>query len=645
MALFPYQRLAYLFEAILAETLPQEELAKRFVVSTRTIRTDIALLNEILLDFGARVHYERGTGYHLIVEDDETFATLSQAASQVKPIPRTGKERTCRLLLRFLTHSTPVKLDDIADEWFISRGTLQQDMLEVKAFLSKYQLTLDKRPYYGTKAAGSESAIRNAVSDIFWQMGSGENIADVQSAMREYLVNIDLDYIEKILQNSVDRFDIKLSNDALHYLSIHCAVSIVRITTGHEIVDWSVHDIDPVVVQASSEIAQGLAFFLGNAFSDAELSWLQVQIASRRVSEFSSEFNNEINSAEIANSILAYINQFYNYDLRHDEKLRHDLTTHLVAMFTRIKYRVSTPNPLLEDIKRYYPFAWDVTLSAMSEIENVIPYPVSDDELGYMAVHIGVGLERNYSAGFERHPYVLIVSDSGNSVLRMIETKILRQFPQLIVRRVVSWREYEQLTHVDEDFIIATERLSEKNKPIVKIALFPTPYQIEQVGRLVMVDRTRPYIFERFFDEKRFMIINGPMTQGALFKRGCNLLKELGCIGDDFYPSLLERESMVSTMLGEGIAIPHALGLKAKKTAVVTILAPEGVAWSNKDEVASVVFLLAICKEDSEEAMAIYDLFMTFIREKATRRLTNSKNFSDFQFIAKDSFGRSDRES
>jgi len=74
---------------------------------------------------------------------------------------------------------------------------------------------------------------------------------------------------------------------------------------------------------------------------------------------------------------------------------------------------------------------------------------------------------------------------------------------------------------------------------------------------------------------------------------------------------------------------------------VLTILAPDGVVWSNKDEIANVIFLLAIGQEDSEEAMRIYDLFMTFIREKATRRLIASKNFSDFQSIAKDCFGRS----
>ena len=45
-------------------------------------------------------------------------------------------------------------------------------------------------------------------------------------------------------------------------------------------------------------------------------------------------------------------------------------------------------------------------------------------------------------------------------------------------------------------------------------------------------------------------------------------------------------------------------------------------------------------EEDYEAIMGIYDLFSTFIREKATKRLLASQNFDEFLMIAKDSLGR-----
>ncbi len=55
-----------------------------------------------------------------------------------------------------------------------------------------------------------------------------------------------------------------------------------------------------------------------------------------------------------------------------------------------------------------------------------------------------------------------------------------------------------------------------------------------------------------------------------------------------FLDSVIEREAIVSTLLGDGIALPHALGLLAKKTVVYTVLAPQGIAWG--DETAHVIF-------------------------------------------------------
>ncbi|VEJ55132.1 BglG family transcription antiterminator [Pragia fontium] len=642
MALFPYQRLAYLFNAIQSETLPQEELAKRFDVSTRTIRTDVTALNDVLISYGANIVYDRGLGYRLKITDSQSFATLPMQKYQSKSIPRTAKERVDALLLKFLMASLPIKLDDIAEEWFVSRGTLQHDMTAVREQLTKYQLTLDTIPRQGIKLSGVEQAIRACITDVLWQQFSTEPERSLNSFKQDILTNIDLTYIGKILQNSVNRFDIRLTNEGRQYLIFNGAVSILRITRGHEIVNFDVEDIDSVIKSAASEISKGFVYFLGSEISSVEEEYLGVQISAQRIPYNQGSVVAESNSDELVDYILSYINDSYNYDLRGDVKLKTDLSTHLAAMLTRVRYQINTKNPLLSDIKQYYPFAYDVTLSAMANVEDKLPYTISEDELGYLAVHIGVGLERNYNVGYTRHPHVLVVTDSGNSTIRMIEAKIVREFPQLKLHRVIALHEYEELDSVEEDFVITTVRLTEKNKPIVKIAPFPTPYQLEQVGRLAMVDRTKPYILERFFDERHFMIVKGKMTQETLFKRVCKKLEADGYITKDFYPSLVERESIVSTLLGEGIALPHSLGLLANKTVVVTILAPNGIEWNKeKKETANVIFLLAISKAEYEEAMAIYDLFVTFVREKATKRLLNSKSFNDFQVIAKDSLGRS----
>lgn len=643
MALFTQQRHNQIFARILNEVMPQDELARRFAVSTRTIRSDINEINDLIENYSAHILYERGHGYRLKIDDDALFETFTQQNAAENSIPRTAKERIDALLLKLLMLSLPIKLDDIAEEWFISRGTLQQDMGAVREHLQKYSIVLESIPHQGTRLSGNELAIRACITETLWRRFSEQISQDLATFSHECLDNIDLTYIDKLLHNSMNRFDIRLSNEGHIYLVFSCAVTILRITRGHELTSIvKSTDNEEVILKACDEISKGLIYFLGNDLANPEIRYLHDQVIAQRISSPDPINQKNGSHSALARYILDYINSLYNYDLRNDEKLKKDLNAHLAALITRLQYHISTTNPLLSDIKQYYPFAYDVALSALTSAnKQLLPHPISEDELGYLAVHIGVSLERNYGAGSIRQTEILVVTDAGNSTFRVVESKIMREFPQLKFSRGLTLQEYEALQEIDEDFVITTVRISEKNKPVIKIAPFPTPYQLKQVGRLAMVDQTRPYIIEQFFNERFFMVFNEKISQETLFQTVCKKLQQDGYVTADFYPSLQERESIVSTLLGEGIALPHSLGLLANKTVVVTIIVPRGIEWNKETkEKAYVIFLLAISKADYEEAMALYNLFVTFVKEKTTQRLITVKNFNEFQIIAKDSLAR-----
>ncbi|MGC6388550.1 BglG family transcription antiterminator [Ewingella sp. S1.OA.A_B6] len=635
---FPYQRLAHLFDALQAETLPQEELAKRLDVSTRTVRADITALNEIMEQYGASFVHNRGSGYQLKIDDPTLFSALKETRNRrISPTPRTASERVNYLLIRFLTSAFSLKLEDLADEWFVSRGTLQNDMAEVREHLAHYHLSIETKPRYGMKLFGVELAIRACLTDLLFQLDGEEQtnpLLKTESLEREALAPL-THFMHQLLSQS----PIQLTDEGEQYLILYCAVAIKRIAGGNPLTDFDAEEGDPAVRQVSVCLAAELKSMVGKEIPAAEEAYLRVNIAARRVQNILPTDINADDEESLVDYILSYINAHYNFDLQGDKQLRADLLTHIKTMITRVKYQINIPNPLLGNIKQHYPMAYDVTLAAVSSWGKYTPYTLSENEIGFLVLHIGVGLERHYNIGYQRHPQVMLVCDTGNSTIRMIQAQISRKYPQLVLTQVVSLRDYEKLGHVDEDFIISNARISEKNKPVVVLSPFPTEYQMEQLGKLVLVDRTRPYMLEKFFDEKHFMIIDEPMTQAQLFHKVCRQLEEEGYVDAEFYPSVVEREEIVSTMLGEGIALPHSLGLLARKTVVITLLSPQGIAWG-EGQTAHVIFLLAISKADYEEAMAIYDLFVTFVRERSMSRLLSSSNFESFKAIAIDCLSR-----
>ncbi|MCT4707869.1 BglG family transcription antiterminator [Enterobacteriaceae bacterium H11S18] len=633
---FPNQRLHQLFEMLQTETLPQDELARRLSVSTRTVRADITALNGILAGHGAQFTLARGEGYQLIIEDADRYEELVQQPSRQLRIPRTSPERVHYLIVRFLTTAFSIKLEDLADEWFVSRATLQSDMAEVREWLTRYNLTIETRPRHGMKLFGSETAMRACLTDLLWQLTQedSENPLLTEEALNAGVPEL----LATELHDCFTRCRIRLTDEGEQFIGLYCAVAVRRISEGYPLAEFTADNVEDDVREAARQITDLLENLAGKPLSEAEEQWLQVHIAARQVQDVAPSAISADDDEALVNYILRYINTHYNYNMLADTQLHADLLTHIKTMITRVRYQINIPNPLLSNIKQHYPMAYDMTLAAVSSWGKYTPYAISENEIGFLVLHIGVGLERHYNIGYQRHPRALLVCDTGNSTVRMIQAMLLRKYPQIEVTSIISLRDYEQLPGVEEDFVITTARIHEKDKPIVAMSPFPTEYQLEQLGKLVLVDRTRPYMLEKFFDARHFMVIDKSVTQQQLFSKLCEQLEEEGYVGEDFYPSVVEREAIVSTMLGEGIALPHSLGLMANKTVVYTVLAPEGISWG--DETAHVIFLLAISKSEYEEAMAIYDIFVTFLRERAMPKLRECTDFASFNAVAVECLSR-----
>lgn len=633
---FPHQRLAQLFTLLQNETLPQEELAQRLSVSTRTVRADITALNALLLHYGAQFILTRGSGYQLVIHDPTRYQTLEESAPKAQHIPRTVADRIHFLLVRFLTSAFSIKLEDLADAWFVSRATLQGDMVDVRERFQRYQLTLETRPRHGMKLFGSEVSIRACLTDLLWELSQqgplnpliGEEAFDASVPT----------LLAGVLQETLTRHHVRLTDAGERFICLYGAVAVRRVSEGYPLADFSAEDVAQNVRDAARELANTMQQLAGKLLAPAEEEWLCVHLAARQVQDVDPGTISADDDEALVNYILRYINQQYNYNLLDDAQLHADLLTHIKTMITRVRYQIMIPNPLLENIKQHYPMAWDMTLAAVSSWGKYTPYAISENEIGFLVLHIGVGLERHYNIGYQRQPQVLLVCDTSNAMVRMIEAILQRKYPQLEIAATLSQREYEQREEIAEDFVISTVRISEKEKPVVTIAPFPTDYQLDQIGKLVLVDRTRPWMLNKYFDEVHFQVIDTPMDQQALFATLCQQLQQEGFVGAEFHGSVVEREAIVSTMLGDGIALPHALGLLAKKTVVYTVIAPHGIAWG--DETAHIIFLLAISKSEYEEAMAIYDIFVTFLRERAMARLAATRSFAEFKTVAMECVSR-----
>lgn len=631
MLKLPHPRLHQLLTLLHAEPLPQEELARRLNVSTRTVRTDVATLNELIATHGGHLIHQRGSGYQLKIYNQGLFDELLAAQEQEGSLPRTSRERVLHLQLLLLTAEQGIKLEELADTWYLSRAALQGDMAEVRERLAHFGLNIDSKPRLGMRILGDETAIRACLTQLLYREQVRNN--PLQGLLPNLCPSKTLEVIGNRIHAQLGHHQLRLADESLQQLTIYCAVALLRQAAGHELLAFSQEDLTIPLTTVARDIYQELPTLIPPG--EPEILCLAIQIQARLIADtphLSPAMAAE--SAQLVAHLLDYIHQHYPYDLRHDHQLRSDLLTHISAMLLRIKYQIGSHNPLADHIKQYYPLAYDITLAAISEWIKQTPYHLTHHEIGYLVIHIGVGLERHHDIGYSRLPQALLLCEAGNATFRVLEARIKREYPQLQLTSLESVRDYEGLIRIEQDFVISTVKVSEKNTPVVQVAPFPTQYQLEQLGKLVLIDRTRPYLLDKYFDADHFMVVNEPLSQEQLFARICDQLEREGLVEDGFRGSLRERERIVSTMLGDGIALPHSLGLLARRTLVYSVLAPQGIDWSN-GETATLIFVLAIAKADYEEAMGLYDLFLALMNEKASKNLLACRDFTSFKALAR----------
>lgn len=631
MIKLPHPRLHQLLTQLHAAPLPQEELARRLNVSTRTVRTDVATLNELIANHGAHLIHQRGSGYQLKIYNQGLFDRLLAAQEQECTLPRTSRERVLHLQILLLTAEQGIKLDDLADTWYLSRTALQGDMAEVREQLGHFRLSVESKPRQGMRIQGCETAIRACLTQLLYQ--ELLHSTQLQSLLPNICPSKTMEVVGNHIHAQLARYQLRLADESLQQLTIYCAVALLRQASGHELHQFTSEDLTTPLLEAARDIYTELPTLTSP--TDGEIASLAIQIQARLMADSPSLSPvMAVESEQLVTHLLTYIHQHYPYDLRGDQQLRADLQSHISAMLLRVKYQIGSHNPLADHIKQYYPLAYDITLAAISEWFKQTPYRLTHHEIGYLVIHIGVGLERNYDIGYTRRPQALLLCDSGNATFRVLEARIRREYPQLQLTTLESVRDYEGLAHIEQDFVISTVKVSEKGGPVVQVDPFPTQYQLEQLGKLVLIDRTRPYMLDKYFDANHFMVVSEPLSQHQLFTQVCDQLEDEGLVEQDFRTSLQERESIVSTMLGEGIALPHSLGLLARRTLVYTVLAPQGIEWGN-GEVATLIFVLAISKADYEEAMGLYDLFLALMNEKANRNLLACRDFASFKALAR----------
>lgn len=136
---------------------------------------------------------------------------------------------------------------------------------------------------------------------------------------------------------------------------------------------------------------------------------------------------------------------------------------------------------------------------------------------------------------------------------------------------------------------------------------------------------------ELFSNENIFINVSVASQNDAIEKAG-QALVDSGAVTENYIQAMKDREDVVSTFMGNGLAIPHGTE-EAKGNVIQSGLSllqiPEGVDW-NGEEVKVVV---GIAGKDGEHLDLLSKIAITFSEEENVDRIVNAKSAEEIKQV------------
>lgn len=607
-----------------------KELTNSFHVTDRTIRTDIQAINLEIAKYECEILLKRKSGYYLMSYNKDKFKELqNQIEKQTNVLTFNSLDDRIKYILQKLLYSQDyVILDDLANEVFVSRNTLQNYIKPIKETLETYNLIYVSKPNLGVKVFGNEKDKRECLLNEILCKDTPTYIIGFTKEEQMLFRDIDLFEIQTLVNQLLNKHDIHASDYDRKNLIMHCALMISRVKTENYIP----FDVQFPIQDDIYELIEQLCIQLENKFdiqiTSGEKQYIYLHIASNTHMNIYS-----VNTVKLQNQItklLEVIYEEYNFDLRQDAILKKDLFNHFSSILSSKNIYMNKKNPLLNTIKTNFPLPFEITLTSTAK---VFSEALTEDEIGYISLHIGAAIERCFTSMYQKKRVVLVCG-SGIATTRMLEARLQTFFnSKIVIVNKISYAEFMHYDFANIDFVISTIPIQSDNIPVEIVDFTLKNTDIEKISkRLSHMDKKANFV-TKFFDKQLFLHKSNAVTKEDVLKELAHLLENQNIVSDTFIHSVLKRESIACTNLNDIFAIPHPMEACSKETKVAVAILDQPVEWNDKHEEVQIIFMISIKQGEQKQFEHLYDLFIEIVgNTKLQQDIVHSNSFEEFLY-------------
>ena len=629
------------------EGMKGDDIAKRLQVSSRTVRSDVKRLQELLEVHGIKISAITNRGYKLERQDvyDVLVNVLPEVSSQ--EVLSDKNKRVLYLVgyfLEALLKNKSVTQGELADEMYVALSSLKIYLNELREFLSNYFLQIVTYRNEGLRLQGDENDIRTCIVNYQREVRNPH--------IHELIFNeVSSQEINFLVEEVMNQCSLQLTDVAKESLCLQMALAVRRSAEGHlaicsssvaqELEKSFEYRIAKEMVNAlykatGKDIPYNEVFYLSKCLLTGKK--LSVTPESIKEKTFRSENADSIGDklSDLVDEILYAIEKNYGLDFGNDEYLKEGLLLHLRIAIAQVSFRMGMRNDLLSSIKNEYPLAFQLGILAARIVRERVQIVFHENEIGYIALHFGAAMSRNHIKESDVSKKIIIVGSVGFGISVMLKTKIKEYFRnRLNILGVLPIYKLNADWLKQADYILSTVPLKNvSDEKIIRINSVLGKTDLEQIEKKIFskTNITVDILREIFSEQDFFFDMDFDNREDCLTFLTDKAV-ERGFMSSAAKASVFERERMSSTAIGDFAAIPHPVDTvdNISKVSVLTLKKP--ITWG--DLPVQAVFLLNIENGKSQLWEEIFFKLYDFIKkfDGVTSLLKNKsykKFFNDF---------------
>lgn len=584
-------------------------LGEELKISEKTVRNRLKLLSDILEKNGAEILSKPKIGYCLKVKNSIQFNVFKKNELEDKEInariPIDSQERINYILAFLINKNDYIKIDEMCDFLYVSRGTLTIDLKKVESILKLYNLRLERRPNYGICIQGKE--------------------LDKRACLAEYLIkrnNLHIKEFKKIeeelkisetLLKIFEQYKIQINETVFESLVTYINITVNRINK-NIFIDSDLKDNKTrqstleMVEKITKEIYKNMEKYPKN-----EILYLALLLEAK-IGRGAKRNENIVISSEIDELVLKILKQIYKefqIDFSNNLEMRMSLNQHMVPMDIRIQYGISLKNPILQEIKKEHSFAYTIAIVAGNVLKEYYKKEISEDEMGYLAMIFALGLEKQNEIISKKNILLVCISGKGSSQFFVYRYK--KSFEKY-VDKIYNCNIFELDNYDFEgkkiDYIFSTVPIKKEFPvPVYEIDILFKQSDVEKFSKIF--EQNGYNFLNKYYREELFIKNCDCKTKEEVIKVLANKASEFVKIEPGFYESVLQREKMAHTDFGNYIAIPHPVTSFSKESFVAVAVLNQPILW--EEHQVQVVFLVAISSEVKEDVKLFYQTTTDFL--------------------------------